>query len=75
MSNPNRDLGEWILRKVLQKHPWEIVTMDDFDRLGFNSVTIENLHQIDELGKKVYKIYFSDTNNNYTKFKEEYMTE
>lgn len=75
MSNPNKDLGEWILRKVLQKKPWEIVTMDDLDRLGFNSVTIEDLHQNDDSGKKVYRIYFSNTNDTYAKFKEDYLNE
>lgn len=73
MSNPNSDLGEWILRKVLKKKAWQIVTMEDLDRLGFNSVTIENLHTIDDNGRKLYKIYFSDTNDNYRNFKEEYL--
>ena len=68
MSNPNRDLGEWILRKVLKKRPWEIVTMDDLDRLGFNSVCVEDLHCIDKQGNAMYKISFSDTLGDYESF-------
>ena len=68
MSNPNRALGKWILRKVLKKEPWELVTMDDLNRLGFDSVCIENLHYIDEDGCQRYRISFSNTNENYQEF-------
>lgn len=68
MSNPNKDLGEWLLRKVLKKNAWEIVTMYDLDKLGFDSVCIEDLHQIDNQGNKIFKISFSNTNENYHQF-------
>ena len=68
MSNPNKELGEWILRKVLKKSPWELVTMDDLDRLGFDSVCVENMHCKDEVGNKMYKISFSNTNENFQSF-------
>lgn len=68
MSNPNSALGEWILRKVLKKRPWELVTMEDLDRLGFDSVCVENLHDIDEEGNKIYRISFSNTNENFQSF-------
>ena len=67
-SNPNSALGEWILRKVLKKRPWELVTIDDLDRLGFDSVCIENMHCTDEDGKKMYKISFSNTSENFQSF-------
>ena len=68
MSNPNKALGEWLLRKVLKKKAWEIVIMDDLDRLGFDSLCVENLHHTDEEGKKVYRISFSNVNENYEDF-------
>lgn len=40
MSNPNKDLGEWILRKVLHKNPGELVTMTDLEVAGFNSLKV-----------------------------------
>jgi hypothetical protein len=61
-------LGEWLLRKVLKKKSWDIVTMYDLDRLGFDSVCVENLHQIDKLGNSVFRISFSNTNENYQSF-------
>ncbi len=68
MSNPNKDLGEWILRKVLKKEPWKLVSMDDLNRLGFDSVCIESLHTIDENGMPLYRISFSNMNENYQTF-------
>lgn len=68
MSNPNKDLGEWLLRKVLKKKAWDIVTMYDLDRLGFDSVCVENLHQTDEIGSSLFRISFSNTNENYQSF-------
>ena len=68
MSNPNKDLGEWLLRKVLKKKAWNIVTMYDLDRLGFDSVCVENLHQTDEFGSSLFRISFSNTNENYQSF-------
>ncbi|MDO4823072.1 MAG: NgoFVII family restriction endonuclease [Bacteroidales bacterium] len=68
MSNPNSALGEWILRKVLKKRPWELVTMNDLDRLGFDSICVENMHCIDNDGNKMYKISFSNTNENFQSF-------
>lgn len=67
MSNPNKALGEWLLRKVLQKAPWDLVTMNDLDSLGFDSVCIEDLHRIED-GYKVYRISFSNTAENYQSF-------
>lgn len=68
MSNPNKALGEWILRKVLKKEAWQLVTMDDLDRLGFDSVCIENKHCLDEAGNMVYQISFSNIGENYHTF-------
>lgn len=40
MSDPNRDLGHWILRKVLKLEPHQLVTMDLLNRLGVNAVVV-----------------------------------
>lgn len=40
MSNPNKTLGEWILRKVLHKKPGNLVTYDDLEIAGFDSIIV-----------------------------------
>ena len=40
MTNPNRALGQWILRDVLQVQPHELVTYDHLKRRGVDSVEI-----------------------------------
>ena len=68
MSNPNKDLGEWLLRKLLHKKEFELVTIDDLNRLGFDSICIENLHQNTEEGEALYRISFSNTDVSYEDF-------
>ncbi len=38
MSNPNKDLGKWLLRDVLHLKDGELVTIDMLDNLGVNAV-------------------------------------
>ena len=38
MSNPNKDLGKWLLRDVLHLKNGELVTIDMLDDLGVNAV-------------------------------------
>lgn len=38
MSNPNRDLGLWLLRKVLRTPAGELVTIEHLDRLNIDAV-------------------------------------
>lgn len=40
MSNPNLDLGKWILRKVLNLNIGELLTYDKLESLGIDSVAI-----------------------------------
>ena len=68
MSNPNRELGYWLLRKVLKKKPWELVTWDDFNRYGFDSICVENMHTTNKEGEREYKIYFATTAESYKEF-------
>lgn len=68
MSNPNRELGHWLLRKVLKKKPWELVTWDDYNRYGFDSICVENLHTINENGECEYSISFATSSESYQEF-------
>ena len=70
MSNPNRDLGNWLLRKVLKKKPLELVTWEDFNLYGFDSVCVENLHTTTVDGEREYKIYFTSSSESYSEFIE-----
>ena len=38
MSNPNRELGRWLLRDVLRLKPGELVTLDMLEKKGVNAV-------------------------------------
>jgi hypothetical protein len=40
MTNPNKALSDWLLRKVLQLAEGEIATIEKLDELGFDSVII-----------------------------------
>ena len=59
MSNPNSDLGKWLLRTVLRKKPGELVTMDDLIRFGIDSVLIEKTNMKDSQGQEKFKISFT----------------
>ncbi len=60
MSTHNADLGKWLLRKVLKKAEGELVTIDDLDTYGIDSVMIVNKHTVDSSGMKVYSITFTE---------------
>lgn len=62
MSNPNKDLGKWILRDVLKKKIGELVTMEDLDVLNIDSVKIARV------SAEFFKITFSNDYESYEKF-------
>ncbi|AIN74097.1 restriction endonuclease [Flavobacterium psychrophilum] len=64
MTNPNKALSDWLLRKVLQLKEGEMATMEKLDKLGFDSVIITK----NEVGD--YKIDIMKTNT-YTEFNNE----
>ncbi len=69
MSTHNADLGKWILRKVLRKPPGELITMEDLNRYGIDSVRILNEHKRDGEGRQIYGISFtSDAYESYDAF-------
>ncbi|MEG0701140.1 MAG: NgoFVII family restriction endonuclease [Muribaculaceae bacterium] len=43
MSNPNKDLGNWILRKVLKLEPYELLTLEKLNEAGFDSVIVNKV--------------------------------
>jgi len=61
-SNPNEDLGKWILRDVLNLGEGELLTKEKLDTLGIDSVRID---KIDDLN---FDINFSKVNS-YEDFK------
>lgn len=72
MSNPNAALGEWILRKVLRKPIGEILTIDDLNTYGIDSVKIVSTHTINNAGEPIFKIVFTDaTYEDFATFIEE----
>ncbi|MBL8004685.1 MAG: restriction endonuclease [Candidatus Kapabacteria bacterium] len=64
MTNPNKALSDWLLRKILQLKEGELATMEKLDALGFDSVLI---HKIND-GK--YTIDIMKTNS-YSDFDSE----
>ncbi|KGX85780.1 phospholipase D-like domain-containing protein [Pontibacillus litoralis] len=65
MSNPNKELGFWILRTILQLPEGQVVTYDDLDRVGIDSILITkyNDHR--------FKINFA-SKGSYADFEEEF---
>ena len=72
MSNPNAALGEWLLRKVLRKPEGEIVTIDDLNTYGIDSIKVVSTHQMNGNEEPIYKIVFTNADyEDYTTFIEE----
>lgn len=40
MSNPNKELGKWLLRDVLHLKEGELLTMEKLNLFGFDSVIV-----------------------------------
>jgi hypothetical protein len=43
MSNPNKDLGKWILRDILKMPEQEILTYSKLEDIGIDSVRIDKI--------------------------------
>jgi hypothetical protein len=63
MTNPNKALSDWLLRKVLKLKEGEVATMEKLDKLGFDSVIITKNQ------KSEFKIDIMKTNS-YNQFWE-----
>jgi hypothetical protein len=57
MTNPNKALSDWLLRKVLQLKEGELATIEKLDKLGFDSVIISKNE------KSEFKIDIMKTNS------------
>ncbi|MGL5720861.1 MAG: NgoFVII family restriction endonuclease, partial [Brevinema sp.] len=64
MSNPNKALGEWLLRDVLQLKEWDLLTYEYLDALGVDSV------RIDKIDNNIYSINFAEVGT-FDKFEDE----
>jgi hypothetical protein len=64
MTNPNKALSEWLLRKVLQLNEGELATMEKLDKLGFDSVIITKSdkykYEIDITKTNTYQLFNQD---------------
>ena len=70
MSNPNSDLGEWLLRKILKKKEGSIVTKYDLDTFGFDSIMVVNTHKVNNDGLKIFKLKFAEEQKSFQEFIE-----
>lgn len=64
MSNPNKRLGEWILRDILKARRGNLITYDRLKKLGVDSVTVK------KTGNKEYAIDFA-SEGSYDDFEKE----
>lgn len=64
MTNPNKDLSTWLLRKLLQLNNGELATIEKLESIGFDSVTIyktnENEYSIDKSKFNGYEDFISE---------------
>lgn len=61
MTNPNKALSDWLLRKIFQAEEKEVLTIEKMNKLGFDSVRIQKTDNSN------YKIDISPINS-YEKF-------
>lgn len=64
MTNPNKALSDWLLRKVLKLKEGELATIQKLDKLGFDSVIIlktnENDYKIDIMKSNSYEEFIEN---------------
>lgn len=60
MSNPNKELGNWILRKVLRLKPDTLVTRDILNKAGFDSLVVYKNSELDYSIDVCYSESYSD---------------
>lgn len=54
MSNPNKDLGQWLLRDVLKISEGQVITYDNLLEIGIDSVSFQ------KIGDRKYKLDFKN---------------
>ena len=65
MTNPNKALSDWLLRKVLLLKEGELATIEKLDKLGFDSVIIlkvnDSHYKIDIMKMDTYEDFINRT--------------
>lgn len=59
MTDPNKELGDWLLRKIMNLKPGTLVTREVLNKLGFDSVYI--IKYKNDTGEDVYRINVTDS--------------
>ena len=67
MSHPNKLLGKWLLRDVLNLKEKQLVTRALLDKLNIDSVSVE------KVSNEYYKIDFASCGK-FEEFKEQYLS-
>ena len=62
MSNPNTDLGKWLIDDVFRISPQEKITYETLEQYGIDSVMIEKVWDLDS-DKRYYRINFAKTDS------------
>lgn len=60
MSNPNTDLGKWLIDDVFKINPEELITYEMLEKYGIDSVMIERVWNLDE-SVRYYRMNFAKT--------------
>lgn len=67
MTNPNKALSDWLLRKIFQVEEGELLTIEKMNELGFDSVIIEKIdntnYKIDVLPTNSYEKFIDQQNS------------
>lgn len=64
MTNPNKALSDWLLRKVFQVEEGELLTIEKMNELGFDSVVIyKDANGVYKIDKAKLDSYFNFINN------------
>lgn len=67
MTNPNKALSDWLLRKIFEVKEGELLTIEKMNELGFDSVIIEKLddanYKIDVLPTDSYEKFIDQQNS------------
>lgn len=65
MTNPNKALANWLLRKLIQLEEGELATIEKLEELGFDSVSITktegNIYKIDKAHWDGYESFILET--------------
>lgn len=65
MTNPNKDLADWLLRRTLKLKEGELATIEKLDILGFDSVIIkknsDSEYEIDIMKTGSYEEFINDS--------------